>query len=338
MASTPLKIFYQNVRGLRTKTTEFYNNLLNLQSDLVLITESWLCEGILNSELTTDHYDVFRRDRKSLGGGVMILTNTGLNGFVREDWKCDDVECLWVTIPALSLGCNKDLHISITYLPPDSNLANLLNKYISFTSSILEKYSEDYFVLAGDFNLPLLSWTCNGSSCIKKGTVELQEAARNLIDQMSYFGFSQTNRVYNSRNNILDLLFCNFNAESTRSSSPLVSEDVFHPSIELDASDILSLKLQCAHVMRQLFNKGNYQEINKLLSDFDWSYLSTAANIDDAVEYFYMKLNNLIEKYIPKVSTKIKNKYPVWYSKSLIHIIKEKKEVAYTLETISKSL
>lgn len=33
-------LFYQNVRGLRTKTNEFYNNLLLLDFHVIILTET----------------------------------------------------------------------------------------------------------------------------------------------------------------------------------------------------------------------------------------------------------------------------------------------------------
>ncbi|CAF4761859.1 unnamed protein product [Pieris macdunnoughi] len=47
----PLNIFYQNVRGLRTKTSTFYRNVCVNNYDIICITETWLLEGISDSEL-----------------------------------------------------------------------------------------------------------------------------------------------------------------------------------------------------------------------------------------------------------------------------------------------
>ncbi|KAL4720459.1 hypothetical protein ACJJTC_011820 [Scirpophaga incertulas] len=71
--SHKLTLLYQNVRGLRTKTTEFYNNLLLSNHDIILVTETWLNDGILDSELSDNRYEIFRRDRGSNGGGVMVM-------------------------------------------------------------------------------------------------------------------------------------------------------------------------------------------------------------------------------------------------------------------------
>jgi hypothetical protein len=115
-----LDLFYQNVRGLRTKTSTFYKNILLSDFDIALFTETWLCDGILDSELCDSRYNVYRRDRGSLGGGVMALCASHLDVQVRVDWQRSDLECLWLTITGKSLGITSDLHIAVVYIPPNN--------------------------------------------------------------------------------------------------------------------------------------------------------------------------------------------------------------------------
>ena len=44
-------MYYQNVRGLRTKTVQFYNDVIINDYEVIIITETWLSEGILSEEL-----------------------------------------------------------------------------------------------------------------------------------------------------------------------------------------------------------------------------------------------------------------------------------------------
>ncbi|KAL4705372.1 hypothetical protein ACJJTC_016565 [Scirpophaga incertulas] len=120
MTKKGLKIIYQNVRGLRTKTNTFYNNTLISNCDIALITETWLCDGILNSELCSNNaYDVFRRDRGSLGGGVMALCARHLQARERPEWGHTELECLWLTL-------------KLTY----ENYISLLKKYFTKLNAI----------------------------------------------------------------------------------------------------------------------------------------------------------------------------------------------------------
>ena len=70
-----------NIRGLvikadRTKISQL-QYLANEQNALaIVISESWLEESIVNSELSIENYTVYRADRKDrIRGGVCIFVN-----------------------------------------------------------------------------------------------------------------------------------------------------------------------------------------------------------------------------------------------------------------------
>lgn len=85
ISPTPLKIYYQNVRGLRSKTDVVYNNTFSLGADVLLLTETWLSSDVSSGELFYSGYGVFRADRdfirtnKAAGGGVLTCFCTNLN-------------------------------------------------------------------------------------------------------------------------------------------------------------------------------------------------------------------------------------------------------------------
>lgn len=73
-----LKIYYQNVNGLRSKTHDFYLSVCNCDFDVLMLTETSLNDSFCNSELfDVVEYSVFRRDRdyantnQNKGGGVL---------------------------------------------------------------------------------------------------------------------------------------------------------------------------------------------------------------------------------------------------------------------------
>lgn len=113
-----LNIYYQNVRGLRTKTHEFLNNVCCNNYDLIVLTETWLCTGIYDSELFSANYNVYRRDRnvvnskKLNGGGVLVAVSNHINSKRNINWDsaCED---LWVT---LELNKNVKLAIRVAYI------------------------------------------------------------------------------------------------------------------------------------------------------------------------------------------------------------------------------
>lgn len=74
-----MRILYQNVRGLRTKTTELKLSLTQQNEDVVCLTETWLNEYFLDNEFCDGDLIVHRRDRNygascsTRGGGAIIM-------------------------------------------------------------------------------------------------------------------------------------------------------------------------------------------------------------------------------------------------------------------------
>lgn len=327
-----LELFYQNVRGLRTKTMQFKQNLLTHNYDVILITESWLTDGIYKGELCDSRYNTYRCDRspntsnKKIGGGVMICTRCELQAQEQPQWACAGVECLWVTVPARSLrvGNGRNLHICVVYIPPDASQLSRLVSVTNMLVSVLTLCPDDYFIVTGDFNLPNVNWTDSGPVLMKRGSVDLQNTTTDFLDMCSEAGFTQHNLIANSSNNILDLIFSNTSIGIAKCNSPLVAEDTYHPSLELDASDLIIPTFKRKSTTKYNFHRADYSKINNYLSTVDWSTVLIGETIDEVVNNFYRTIQTVFEQFVPKVRINSSNRYPTWYSKALVHIITDK--------------
>jgi len=67
-----LVLLQVNCRSICNKILEFWNLIDTHNPDVVIGTESWLSEEIINAEVFRDDFITFRRDRCSRGGGVFI--------------------------------------------------------------------------------------------------------------------------------------------------------------------------------------------------------------------------------------------------------------------------
>lgn len=149
-----LKLYYQNVRGLRTKLQSLHTNFVLLTYDIFILTETWLNSDMSNAELGLLGYSIFRCDRskdtsdKLRGGGTLIaIKNEFHPKFITS--PCVNVEQLFVSI---SLG-KTSIFIASIYLPPGSESV----KYESHTTSIDHVWQSSKFdtgLICGDFNLP----------------------------------------------------------------------------------------------------------------------------------------------------------------------------------------
>ncbi|CAH1990518.1 unnamed protein product [Acanthoscelides obtectus] len=79
ISTLDLRVYYQNVHGLRTKVSEPYANVLAEEYDLVVLT--WLTDGFQDAELLEDRFIIVRNDRKDgrRGGGILVGVRKNLS-------------------------------------------------------------------------------------------------------------------------------------------------------------------------------------------------------------------------------------------------------------------
>lgn len=326
-----LSIFYQNVNGLRTKCLELSNNILINDFDIIVITESWLQDDILDRELCDNRYVVFRVDRnlsatgKCMGGGIVIFVRTEMDAYLNSDWSSLSVESQCITISACVIGSTVDLHIITSYIPPDENLSYRVDCFRRHTVQFMNKYNHDNFLILGDFNLPCINWSDDCNFSFKhNGPRAVHDVAVSLMDDFTYYGLTQYNYLTNKWGNVLDLCFSNLPVSITRCLSPLIKEDVAHPSFCLSISDLQIKPLHEHSVPTYNFHKCDYDKINKYLKLIDWYTILNTNCIDEAVDIFYTVLYECFRLFVPRYRPKLNCHYPFWYSAALIKLIREK--------------
>lgn len=87
-----VNVYYQTFCGLRTKTDESMPKVLGTEYDTVILTETWLHDGIPNSKYLTSSFRVLCRDcdytsRIKYEGGVEIPCKQVLNAHWRNDME-----------------------------------------------------------------------------------------------------------------------------------------------------------------------------------------------------------------------------------------------------------
>ncbi|KOB74690.1 Uncharacterized protein OBRU01_08030 [Operophtera brumata] len=241
----------------------------------------------------------------------------------RSEWERDDLESLWVTVPARCLGSSRDLHIAIVYIPPNSLLSPRIQIFLEVLSVVCSS-SCGSFIILGDFNLPCISWVSGEPKVLRKGLVEVQNSASDLIAQFSFLDLLQYNMIPNKFNNILDLVVSDLSLTVCKSTSSLVKEDPAHPSLRIIASDFLIPPLRPRARNVYQFKRGDYSNIHDSLIKHDWSFIKDEVDIEQVVCLFYEVLYEVINKFVPLVRCHGSYSYPIWYSRALIKVIKEK--------------
>jgi hypothetical protein len=88
VGSSNFEIFYQNVRGLRTKSTERFNTVCSLHYEIICLTETRLNKSFSTHNYFPGTYTAYRSDRdcldKSRGGGVLTAVSDTVFGIKRR--------------------------------------------------------------------------------------------------------------------------------------------------------------------------------------------------------------------------------------------------------------
>lgn len=326
-----LKVYYQNCRGLKTKTNDFFQKMSCCSFDVIILTETWLNSNIYDSELFDERYKVYRRDRESTkfsfrsdGGGVLIAVTKSIKSY--RIIECESqIEDLWIQLEFLANNITQKICLCVVYLPPPINV-NIIDSFVTHCNSVFENKNFDNIAIFGDFNLSCIDWHTISAS---GKTMSLPAAAIILVDFVNLNHFKQCNRVPNVNGKVLDLVLTNIsNCTISNSIEVLSKVDQYHPPI-LTTFSFQQLKHLHTnpHSINYNFYKGDYVAIIKQLNSVNWLELFSDTNeIDDMVSRFYNVLREVIETYVPLVKPG-NTSHPRWFSRNLIRRLNEKEKI-----------
>ena len=133
--------------------TNFQNLVYSEQADIVWVTETWLRDDIENSQiLPWSDYAIYRKDRKTRAGGVLLAVKSSSFSSSREVKLDTDLEILAVELTSY---CNEKLLAYCIYKPPQ----NINRQWLKEFNLCLAKLCSDYsnILLCGDFNFPRIN-------------------------------------------------------------------------------------------------------------------------------------------------------------------------------------
>lgn len=322
-----LKVYYQNVRGLKTKVREFRSELMSNSYDVVLLCETWLNEDYHTSELFDDRYIVYRNDRdnaalgKNDGGGCAIAVKKELFSARIADFELEND--IWVSIEQAE---GSKAYFNVKYIELGSNLEVYKKHFDKITENVMSSGVSDSFVLTGDYNLAdNITWCCDSLTGEYFASNIRGSVANELLDVLALCDLNQLNVIRNAIGRTLDLFITSIQPNCVtvaRSSDPLVPEDGHHPALDVKVNLARLKYLVEKRPPKVNFRKANYVRLGEDLMRIDWNRELIDLDVNTAVERFYSILDPLIET-IPKIIFPSRD-YPVYYSYELISKIKMK--------------
>lgn len=286
-----------NARSLVNKPF-FLQSLVSSKSlDIICITETWLTETIPDNEIVPYNFNVFRRDRDTRGGGVLIAKIPS-----RLSLSCSSIEMIVVEV-----YLNPRILVACLYIPPNSP-ETYLNEVISTINAL--NYSCD-LILSGDFNCPDINWsTLTASNQFSKSLCDTV-FTNNLVQHVS----DPTHR----HGNCLDLLFSNC---QERINGVTVDHEICNSTSDhhLVSAYIASrvYSNQNKSVMRHLnYAAADFQEMDiRLMNIFSDTVYA------DNVEVAWSNLKNTIistcKEIIPSTSAH-SHENPPWFNAEIRH-------------------
>lgn len=325
-----LRTYYQNVRGLRTKTDEFMKSVSACDYDVILLCETWLNDKFLDGEFFDDRYVVYRDDRDSLitkksrGGGCLIAVKRNISSKRIDSFELgqDDI---WVSV---SHADNSKTFFNVKYIGCRSKLPTYQAHLNRINEVMNDGEPNSKFVLCGDYNLEgSITWVRpNDDDCVCIPTDLEGDIAHYLVEMQSLTGLNQFNYVRNRNGRSLDLVLSNVDFDCIklkRSDFPLVVEDAeHHPALAFTVNTEPVRYINEKRSSKPNFFKADYLELSARLMMINWVRLFYCLNVNECL----VKFNEIIEKLINELpkSTGKNKRYPCWYSKELIQLIGKK--------------
>lgn len=307
-----LSIAYQNVRGLRTKLCTFKLNVISNSHDIIFITESWLNDTVVNSELIDENqYSIFRRDRSSAssfkkeGGGVFIAVRNSLRPEVLVNFN-SEAEDVWVMVRLNNIR----MYLCCVYLPPGDELAAA-----SFLSKLeLNKLTikDNILLMCGDFNCPSVRWVSQNDRDNILVATNVDVYSSRITDTFCFMELFQFNNVLNKNGKLLDLVLCTEDnvRHLMKNENPFVREDEYHPSLEFTFNVKTTHYLENrANLFTFNFKKANYDLINERFEAVDWVDV-LRGDVNLRVDIFCQIVNDIVRKSVPQ--TQRNRKFPLF--------------------------
>ncbi|XP_052561953.1 uncharacterized protein LOC120430056 [Culex pipiens pallens] len=313
-----LTVYYQNVRGLRTKTNETFLALCRCDYDVIVLIETWLTEAIKDAELTKN-YKLFRCDRNpessSLlrGGGVLIAAKAKLGCKAVELLNCESLE---QTVIRLTLPL-QTLFVCCVYIRPVSDPATYATHAAAVQQVIDLSKESDSVLVVGDYNLPNLIWYHDDDTDSLLPVNASSEQEVTLVESMLPLGLTQVNDLPNAFGKLLDLVFVsdNVSVELFEPPCPLLKVDQHHNPLLMQLEYRTALNDNTVEPDAVFdFKRCDYTTLNERILAVDWLTFLDAPCVNSVTEMFYEKLFEIFNEVVPRKSVCICHRYrqPWW--------------------------
>ena len=279
---------YTNLDSFNNKRTELEARILAVKPDVIGLAEV----NPKNAKWTLELQDL------QLMGYTMYcnLEGRGVALYVRDSVKSGDLKL--TTSSKSSTWCevklkNKDrLVIGLVYRSPNTTDEEN-NKLIDMVTEVVNM-KPSHLMIMGDLNYPGIEW----STMMSTGSMQECEFLESFRDWFLFQHSTQpTHYTAKQRANILDVVMTNEErmVDDLEIGEPVGRSDhvVLRWSLKCYADSIKT------HVIKYVYDKGNYNGMRDKLGNVDWKLLLSDKNVDEQCDLFEGEAKRAVEEFVP---------------------------------------
>ena len=311
-----LRCMSLNARSICNKLNEFHDLVIMKKVDVVAVTETWLHQGILDTDILDSNYIIFRRDRpqQQRGGGVLICVKSDCISVRRRDLENENVEAV---VCELRGSNDSKLILAAFYRPPNMD-SNYLHNVVDVLYNIHRTGASNIFIL-GDFNFPHVDWS-NYSSSSNFDSIFIECLFDCFWSQL----INSPTRSVNDSSTILDLLITSV-PEFVRHITILSGE--FSSDHMLITFDIISLK-RIKPFKRYVYNykDADFGGLQELLNYIPWDIAYDENYMDLSTVKWMDLFLSAVNDCVPKIEIKSANSAP-WIDAEVLKAVRKKERL-----------
>ena len=294
-----------NVCHITNKVDELSAVVSIYDPSVVMITESWLSDDIGDSSVKIGNkYNIFRRDRKSPGGGVIAYVNNCLPAERMTHLEEENKEVIWLLLkPPRTPRPYSTIVAAVVYYPPGQSAEQAIdmNEYLTTCiDSLLRERPSSGIVIAGDFNQLKLRELCNRFNL--KRSVTKPTRGHNILDQIL--------------TNILPLF------DTVSHLPPIGRSDhqcLLIKPIKRQKTPVTSKKIR-------LMKRANLNDLSLNMASEDWTTVYSALDVDEKVSAYNSIIIRMLDEFLPEKTIRVHHSDKPWITGNIKMQIKARQK------------
>ena len=303
-----LKFCHLNIASLLKNIDEVRLFMKENNVDVLALNETRLDDSVNESEISVPMYNIVRKDRDRMGGGVAIYVKAGINFQIVDHVAMSQLEALCIKIcPPKS----KPIFFVNWYRPPNAKIEkidlyeNLLQFLDSFNAAI---------IVMGDVNCDIMDKQ-HSSLCVKYNNI-------NNVYSMEHVNTCQPTRTTHNTETLIDHML-------TNNGNNVKSFGVIHLGMSDHSMSYLiwkgnNSKSEPRYVEYRNMKKINKESFKQNLMDQPWHAIEHYTNLNEAVHRWEELLMQVVNKHMPIRRKRVKQQSCPWMNANIHKLMKKR--------------